>query len=604
MNTSIRSTSLFCLGALLLTLSLSWLFLLTPRAQNIEIIKPNLNVIYDSLSTFHNQGLNPEAEGLYWIKFTTEPLIYPLSHLKLRTMNCVHEMSTHLGDWKLPTDVHVRCDNRTGFKLNNTASSLSQKTTWHFAGSTKGDSFGVFLEKDWTSPPVALGLFMVLVALMLLLAAKLPAESWTEKTAVIAILGGAFLFRFWLVFIKAPPEFSLFSDMAGYYHRGEEIMRGEYSLSQLFQPAGFTLWSLWLRQLGDFELLKWSQVFLSWGTVLLIYLMVRSRFGALAGFFAVALSAGHIPLAGFATFHMAENAYAFLITLFLWQMLRTFQHEKLLGYFSMGLLLALAFYFKGNHAFFIPILGLWLLYRERDNLLRGFTKAATTAIGCLIVVIPHMGWTWKHYGNPHLGPTAGALNFVEGKCPSKDNADSAGARWMSPLFHFTNERTFKQWDRPFTDQGYFWKEGFKCVSENPAVLVSSLRYIYYLAWGNELWPLISNPTRDLYYQWEHFFYYAMLPLTLLGLLVLRKTKDPFNQATALLMLSLFLTVWFFKSENRFRVPFDALLIGWSSLGFAWLYRLAVDLGNLLIQSPQVVKISDQEKSAGAKPDQA
>lgn len=603
MKNSVKSNAFFGLGLVLFTVAMSWLFLLTPRAHNIEIIKPDLNTVQDSLSSFQFQDMNPEREGLYWVKFTTKPMIYPLQHLKLRTMNCVHEMSTQHGEWNLPTNLNTRCDNFAGFKLNNTRASLAKETTWHFAGSTKGDSYGVLLEKDWSDLPVALGLSLVVISLMVMLSAKLPAMPFFERTSIVAVLAAAFLFRFWLVFIKSPPEFSLFSDMAGYFHRGEEIMRGEYTLSQLFQPAGFTLWSLWLRQLGSFELFNWSQVFLSWGTVVLIYLIVRERFGALAGAFSALISASYIPLAGFATFHMAENAYAFLITLFLWLMMKTLKHEKLSGYFAMGLLLALAFYFKGNHAFFIPILGLWLLYRERHHFTRAFVKVSVMAIGCLLIVVPHMAWTWKHYGKPQLGPTAGALNFIEGKCPSKDNADSSGARWMSPLFHFTNERTFKQWDQPFTNQGYFWKEGMKCVAENPAVLASSFRYIYYLAWGNPLWPIISNPTKELYYPWENFFYYALLPLSLLGLLVLRKSEEPFNKATVLLMLSLFLTVWFFKSENRFRVPFDALLISWGSLGAAWLSRLAVHVGNLLIQSPIVIQITDQEKTAGTKPDQ-
>lgn len=608
------NSSTFCLvvGLVGLALAFSWLVALTPQARNIEIIRPDLTVNTRALSSFEYLNYNTDREGLYWLKFETEPMIYPLSRLKMRTMNCVHEMSTSHGEWKLPSGLQNVCDNRKGLLLVNTKDSLSQNTQWHFAGSTRGDSYGVLLEKDWTDLPVTAGLIALTLSLALILYARLPARHLAERLFVMTFLILAFLFRFWLVFIEAPPQFSLFSDMGAYFSRSEEILNGQFRIDQLFQPIGFTLWSLWLRELGDFELFNWAQVFFSWGTVILIYLMVRQRFGALAGALSAVIGTTYVPLAGFATFHMAENAYAFFISLILWLILRTLNNPKLRGFFLIGLLMALAFYFKGNHAFFIPIFALWLLYQDRHQFKKGFSKAAVMGLGCALVVAPHMAWTWQHYGKPQLGPTAGALNFVEGKCPSKDNEDSTGARWMSPMFGFTNERLYKKWDRPFTDQSYFWKAGVNCIKEDPLVLIESLRYIYYLAWGNPLWPHISTNVQDLYYPWENFFYYCLLPLTLLGLLVLRKDEEAFNQASALLMLSLFLTVWFFKSENRFRVPFDALLIAWSSVGASWVLlkawalsgRLTVYLRNLLIKTPIVVQVTQQEKSSGAEPNQS
>lgn len=595
-----------------MALAFSWLFALTPRPHNIEVIRPNLTVNTQSLSSFNYLNYNTDHEGLYWLKFETAPMIYPLSRLKMRTMNCVHEMSTNHSDWKLPSGLQSVCDNRSGLLLKDTTKSLSQNTQWRFAGSTRGDSYGVLLEKDWSDPPVAAGLALLTLSLALMLYVRLPTRHLSERLFVVTFLILAFLFRFWLVFIESPPQFGLFSDMGAYFSRSEEILKGQFQLDQLFQPIGFTLWSLWLRKLGDFELFNWSQVFFSWGTVVFIYLMVRERFGSLAGAISVVISATYVPLAGFATFHMAENAYAFFISLLLWLILKTLKNQRLSGYFMIGLLMAIAFYFKGNHAFFIPIFALWLLYQDRQHFQKGFRKVAVMGLGCALVVAPHILWTWEHYGKPQLGPTAGALNFVEGKCPSKDNEDSTGARWMSPMFGFTNERIYKKWDRPFTDQGYFWKAGFNCVKEDPLVLISSLRYIYYLAFGNPLWPHISTNVQDLYYPWENLFYYGILPLTLLGLLVLRKDEEAFTQTSALLIMSLFLTVWFFKSENRFRVPFDALLIAWSSVGASWVLLkllsflgwLTVYLRNLFIKTPVVVQVTHQEESSGAEPNQS
>ncbi|WP_374030232.1 ArnT family glycosyltransferase [Bdellovibrio bacteriovorus] len=358
--------------------------------------------------------------------------------------------------------------------------------------------------------------------------------------------------------------------MGAYFHRSWEIGRGIYYIRQLFQPVGFTLWSLWIRDLGGFELFKWTQIFLSWGTVFLIFLIARNRFGNVAGIASLVLAGLHVPQAAFATFHMAETFYAFVITLTFYFALKALANKKLSYFFTVGFLLSLAFYFKGNHAYFIPLFALWLFYRERKSFSSGFKKVFVMGLGCLLVTTVHMAWTWQHYQKPFLGPMAGALNFVEGKCPSKDNIDSTGARWMSPLFGILNETTVKIWPRPFTDQSYFWNEGFKCVQENPFVLVESLRYIYYLFGGNDLWPIMTNATRSWYIPWEYFFHYGLLPLALLGALSLARKKDDFTEISALMMLSLFFTVWFFKSENRFRVPFDGILLVWGSVGVAWL----------------------------------
>ncbi|WP_413612714.1 glycosyltransferase family 39 protein [Bdellovibrio sp. HCB-110] len=557
---------LFIVGLCGILLALYWFHYLTPRPENIRFIHPNLTSTESAPSTL-TQKTN--RKGLYWLSFDTSPRFFAVNSLRMRTLNCVRDLRTNHQSWNLPENLHDLCNNKTGLPLRNTAETLSKETTWHIAGSTRTDIYGILLNAEWTEPYFVLGLIFLIFSLALALYAKLPLIEKSERLWVTVILSGALFLRFWFVFILSPPEMSLYSDMGGYFHRALEIDRGIFDVDQLFQPIGFTLWSLWVRKIGGFELLNWTQVFFSWGTVLLIFLMVRERFGKLAGFVSLLVASFHIAQAAMASLHMAEMAYTFFITLTLWFILRTLKNEKLIGFFIIGVLMTVAFYFKGNHSFFIPVFSLWLLYQNRDQLFAGVRKVSLMAVGCLVVVIPHLVWTGIHYAKPHIGPTAGALNFVEGKCPSKENMDSHGHRWMSPLFGITGETTFKKWPRPFTDQKYFWKEGGKCVIENPAVLVSSLRYIYYLFGGNALWPIVTTPLKVWYFPWAQFFAYVLLPFSVLGALTLSRRKDTFTEVSALMMLTLFFTVWFFKSENRFRVPFDAILIVWGSVGFAW-----------------------------------
>lgn len=552
-----------------MVLGLAWFFYLSPRPYNANFIQPDLKLYNKAPSTLNHRGT---PEGLYWLSFTTPGRTFALDKLLLRTRNCVHSLTTTKGDWNIPTELSKVCDNKKGLTLTKTAAFLSSETQWHIAGSTRGDLHGVILDKDWSEPKLVGGLIFFLLSLSLLLFSLVPADDNSERIAVVFALCGAFVLRFWFVFITYPPELGLFSDMSAYFQRAWEISRHSFNANQLFQPIGFTVWSQWVRDLGGFELFNWTQVFFSWGIVLLIYLMVRERFGRLAGFIGLFFAAIHIPQAAMASLHLAENAYAFLITLSLYFILKTLKKERWTGYFLIGALLMTAFYLKGNHAFFLPAFSLWLLYRDRKNLLQGTAKAFALGLGCMLIAIPHLVWTKAHYGKAYLGPTAGALNFVEGKCPSKDNQDSQGSRWMSPLFTVTGERTFKQWPRPFTDQKYFWNEGFKCIQENPWVLAESFRFVYYLFAGNMLWPVGETPMRSLFLDWEEFFHFFLLPFTVIGALAYARKNDDYSKVAALLMLTLFFTVWFFKSENRFRVPFDAVLIIWSSAGLAWAFE--------------------------------
>jgi|GEM_PF-1625130 len=559
-----KKTSLILFSAVLFLLSLSWLLYLPPQPHDIRIIHPSLRTTDDAAFTVHSGN----QEGLYWMNFTLPGKVVSLDHLLLRTVNCVHSVIVDNKDWNVP-EGRTLCNNGKGLLYSGLATQLHKKTEWSIAGSTEGGNYGLMVDVDWKEWPLSLGLLVLTLSFASLLFLLLPVLSIPERAGAVLLLCVALAIRFYTVFIVSPPQLHIYSDMGAYLQRSWEIDHGVFHVNHLFQPVGFTLWSLGLRKLGGFELFNWSQVFLSWGTVFLIYLIARKQFGRAAGLFALVLSTVHIPNIGMAGLHMAETAYAFLITFSLWLLLRIFAADKYRDYFTLGFILSLAFYFKGNHAFFIPVFAVWVLYRNRSHWFTGMKKVGVMALGAALITAAHTIWTGLYYDKPYTGPTAGALNFVEGKCPSKDNRDPTGSRWMSPLFGVTGETTFKQWPVPFTDQAYFWKAGFKCVQAEPAVLVTSLRYIYYLFWGNPLWPVTTTPVRDWFFTWEKFFHYVLIPLSALGALAYARKKDPLTDVMALMMLTLFFTVWFFKSENRFRAPFDTILLLWSAGAFAW-----------------------------------
>ena len=132
----------------------------------------------------------------------------------------------------------------------------------------------------------------------------------------------------------------------------------------------------------------------------------------------------------------------------------------------------------------------------------------------------------------------------------------------------------KQWDRPFTHAGYYWRQGFACIGEDPFVLVQSLESIPYLFVGNATWPLMFKPNAAKLRLFE-----LLLSLFLIcGLAAYwRDSFRSFNVERFLgwdlPILALFLCSYIFKAEVRYRVPFDIWLIpmavfGWSRLAAA------------------------------------
>jgi len=121
---------------------------------------------------------------------------------------------------------------------------------------------------------------------------------------------------------------------------------------------------------------------------------------------------------------------------------------------------------------------------------------------------------------------------------------------------------YKKWDKPFTNSSHYMKEGLKCIGENPIVLVQSLESIPYLFFGNRMWPLTENKLAQYFRLYELFFSAFLI----IGLAVIM--REVFSREMSLSdkliwilpIISLFLCVYIFKSELRYRIPFDVWFI--------------------------------------------
>ena len=370
----------------------------------------------------------------------------------------------------------------------------------------------------------------------------------------------------WVVFFLHPMETAIYSDMNEYVYRADQITNGLYDLNHFFQPIGYTLWIACLRYLdgGGWALLKLSHVMLvllsvyfGWQTACML---LPARWD-IAVLFLLSTNIQWIQLASYA---LSETLYTFLVTTLLWSTVRWAIYSQRRDAVLVGLLFGLGFFVKGSAVFFPPLLLLWSMIRvARYRLSLQPTLPHLLVMGAcaMAIALAHGAYSQITYGQFKLGADAGGLNFIEGKCPAKHNFDNTGYSWLSPLHLYLGETEQKHWDVPFSDQAYYWEQGWECIKDNPVVVLTSLRYIYYLFTGNPLWP---NAEQGKYY--EAWFTVVILPVFIIGLLAACRQWDKPVMVPALLLLSLFLVAWIFKSELRFRVPFDVVIMIYAVLG--------------------------------------
>jgi len=370
----------------------------------------------------------------------------------------------------------------------------------------------------------------------------------------------------WVVFFLHPMETAIYSDMNEYVYRADQITNGLYDLNHFFQPIGYSLWIAGLRFIdgGGWELLKLSHVLLVLLSVYFGWQTARLLLPAkwdIAVLFLLSVNVQWIQLASYA---LSETLYTFLVTTLLWSTVRWARYSRMHDAVLTGLLFGLGFFVKGSAVFFPPLLLLWGMIRvARYRLSLHPTLIHLLVMGACagVIALAHGTYSQMTYGQFKLGADAGGLNFIEGKCPAKHNFDNTGYEWLSPLHLHLGETEQKHWDVPFSDQAYYWGQGWECIKDNPVVVLTSLRYIYYLFTGNPLWPYAEQ---GKYY--EVWFTAVILPLFIIGLLVACRRWDKPVVVPALLLLSLFLVAWIFKSELRFRVPFDAVIMIYAVLG--------------------------------------
>lgn len=383
-----------------------------------------------------------------------------------------------------------------------------------------------------------------------------------NKTVLFLLIVAFMLRAAYIIWVHAPAQFVL-SDVANYVRIAKLIGHGQWDAFHFFQPIGFPyLLHLFQKFFGDWaKPLAWFQVFTSTLTCYIMWKISYESWGEKVAKWILIFSTLHFPWIIYNGYGLSESLYTFGLSCLLFVSSRVVKSQAQsagLG-IAWGLTFIIAFLIKGNHAFFGP---LFLL-----SLLRSYKSIASLKSIvpiCFVVGVSlflHGVLAYKTTGKFLMTPTASGLNFVEGKCPSKRNIDKRGILWVSPLYYQLHNTNEKRWPESFDNSSYFMKEGFKCIKKDPFVLVQSVESIFFLFVGNFLWPANQLKFGPLLRLYELLFAFIVIPgLIMFGINSWKtKNKEEFL-IWGLPILSLFLCVYIFKSEIRFRLPFDVFII--------------------------------------------
>jgi hypothetical protein len=379
-----------------------------------------------------------------------------------------------------------------------------------------------------------------------------------------------------IAFEMHPISETLYTDMNNYRDIADAIGRGEWEPAHFLPAIGYSLIVALIKRLFT----DWAtavglyHVLLSTATIWLVWKAATRAFGPTAGMLSLLVAAVHVPWIVLATVNLSETTFTFQMALLVWAGLEVVERPSVGWSVLWGVIFVSAFWVKGTHVFLGPLfLGAILMLRRwsRDTIVKVAVPISTVVAAGLLA---HGVLTYRTIGTFRMSAFAGGLNFIEGKCPDKRNIDSTGSNWLSPVYAQLGMTSARRWDRPFTDSSYYMQEGLKCIQRDPAVLLVSLENVPFLFTGNFLWPATQFSIRPYVRLYELFFGPALIA----GLAMWGATRTPWRRERwpevivwALPLLALCITVYVFKSEIRFRVPFDVWCIPLAVSG--WLTAL-------------------------------
>jgi 4-amino-4-deoxy-L-arabinose transferase-like glycosyltransferase len=388
--------------------------------------------------------------------------------------------------------------------------------------------------------------------------------------------------------LYATPDQYVFSDSRAYTEAAQGIAAGHFSRDQFFQGIGYPL-LLAATGAGDnhWTTIEWVHLVASIATLVLAWRCAATLVGERAALFAAAAIAVDVPLVAMASFSMPETVYAMSVTACLYLWLHGDGGRSRLWLFGFGLAAAVGGVLKGTILIILVPLAIYLFVVSKTKA-RAAQSLAVVGAGMATVILPLALYVHAHYGTYKVGADNAGFVFMDGKCPWKNNLNIDGTGWLSPLnVQLADVRT-RTWTVPFSDSGYYFRAGLHCVKDDPIEVLRSLRYVYYLFFDNEVWPVNAGPLADSSRVETMLWRVVVFPGLALGILALACTGDKRRRLVWLsFVLAPCVVAYLLKSEARYRLPFDAVFVAVSTFG--WKTVLSGLLGGL---APAALEVTD------------
>jgi hypothetical protein len=401
------------------------------------------------------------------------------------------------------------------------------------------------------------------------------------RLAAVACFTLALVLRVYFVRKVQDPGDAIVSDMQRYFNEAADIVLGrpEPPLTAVCKPPGAAwLFALQMKLFGlkAYHPMALVQALFGAGAPVFSMLAARRIFRApgLTGPLAVGLTVAlWQPLLVFTGYFSSEVPFAFLLTLALWLWIRLLQTGK--GALAAGVVTALAYPIRPQIALTVAlVVGLVLLSYKRFAFL-GLRKAALFVAPVALSVLLCAGRYHHITGEIGLISNNNAVmsffastNYqgVLTVLPQKDGTMQAAGFQPPP-------RTASEgFDPPFKIEGQYCdprplvQEKARILAQTPLTerLFRIGRNISYLAYRNPLWPesirASTGVRHTLLVAGRYAGAYLLVPLSLAGLALLAFRRNLGLEVAAMHILALLYTAAFYFGEQRYRVPYDPVLI--------------------------------------------
>jgi hypothetical protein len=389
----------------------------------------------------------------------------------------------------------------------------------------------------------------------------------------------AIALRYVFIFRLNPPSEYVFSDMAGFVNRAQHILDRRFLLDDTLFPPGqhLLIAASGLLFDGHDTLVLWTHLIAGVLTCYFVWKGAEIYLGKRASLIALVACTFHFPFIALGGYYLAETVFTALLALLFFLTARASFPWTARRAVCIGIVAALGLIWKGNNVFFLPLLALWSAgwcLREDAGMIRKARLCwCFLLLGFTLVIGGQFLYFYRLYGVALPIAAGGAYNFALDKCPGSRIIGKGGRSYQSPRTYYTGEGGIQAYDRYFHEESYFWKVGLKCVAKRPWVLLTSFKNIYYLFYGNQLWPVNNSPFGQL--SWFYQLGFALLIFPGLAMSSLLIARSPFSPTAVpfLLCVSICASSWFFPGEMRFRIPFDVVFIPMGIMG--WKAALAV-----------------------------